>query len=925
MKLYQIYIFSLFSIIFSNQQHLLNINVNDIYFFDDFPKLNIQTQLEEILQDLINESLSNSSEHSDSYKKCINNINDTYMDKNNNRTNNIEKIYEGSSKGFIDLSGFYNCINMNDINNDNKSERFNFYTIYPRLSNEQKKNISIFNESSLKEDLWIFGICMKDNLCDEEAIKELFGVVDSQFKTFNYSKEKISIIDNLKMYHDVYDDKKSIFIKSIPFIFILIQILFIIVKIIPVKIFGSCIKKRYKREFKNEPKKKIGYAFNDDKKIAKKINLKIKECFSFLDNLNEFINNKKDSEIFKNDDLTYIKGVRVLGIFFFIFGTTFIYFFNYPICISERQEKIKYMKSYKTLLLIIFWRTAPAILLSTSGYSLTYKFLNFLDKKLANMNINKFELQQIKEENEEDDDEKVNIIDNQEKENNDNNNNNIVERHLSKSSDYSSKQKDKSENKSYTENSEGIRFYENDLWKKTLKKMFKNQAISETVLLSKISTTKIEISAYFNFIFRQIHRLSGLHIGISYFKFFIPTMFIINNPGAPLMNYLITEIIGKMDYGFGYYMIYRNFLDLFSYNNNNNNNNNEGKINILQIFSILVCECNYFIIGSISIFICYKRQYALDRIIYIILFLYLIFKIMFILLQKKDFNPGMFYFDSDYQRFFFNPIFNFDYYLIGMLFGIVNYVLQNEISKKESLIKERPMVRIPTFLSKLCDYNRETKNFIHFIFSIITFVFFVFIVPFLFSFNFENIILDNEPSIFFLIISSIDVDILIYLFHYFMIASYISGGHYLFKIFNANMWSQISKLYFWIIMFTPLVNYFIIYKTETQLNLSSLLVLIYGVICGVNLYLISLLFFVVIEMPYKRLIKLYFNVYSILKKSNEDDDEDEDDKHNTTNPLQNDNSSFNDLNEKDLEKIKNEIVDKDNNDEEDNKLDLSNL
>ena len=918
MNFYLIIFICFFLITFTNQGNISNYNVNDTYLNDNFSfndndKSSFNTEINLDIQDYLNRIINsinatlNSSSHSDDYVNCFNNIMNYYHynDVNNSQRDILEKIYEGSSKGFIDLSGFYNCINMSE----NEDERFNFYTIYPNLTKTQKKDINIFNDISLEEDLWIFGFCLKDKLCNETALKELFQDVNSLFNnTFNYSKSNIKIIDNLKSYDDL--SKKNlgyILWKSSPFITILIQILFIVVKIIPVKIFGCCIKYKYKRELKNEPKKKINYAFDDNKRISKKINSKIKECFSFFDNLNEFIYNKKENDFSNNEEL-YIKGVRFLGICFFIFGTTFIYFFNYPICISEKEEKTEYMKSFKTLLLIIFWRTAPALLLSASGYTLSYKFLNFLDRKLAYMKISKFELQQIKDDNE-DEEEKLNIIDDTEK-----NNNTLDLKQLRRRDEYSSGDKDTSQSKSYTENTVGIKFYQNNLYKKTLNKMFKDQTISESGILSKISTTKIEVSLYFNFIFRQIHKFFGLNLGIAYFKYFFPMILIINNPGAPLMNYLLTEIIGKMDYGIGYFLIYRNIGDLFSHQEDDNKGD---KINILQIFSLIICECNFFIIGSIFIFICYKKQYRLDIIIYVLLFLLLIFKIVFILLRKGHSNPGMFYFDSDYQRFFFNPAFNFDYYLIGMLFGMVNYVLQNEIAKKEQLIKERPMVKIPTYLSKLCDYNRS-GHYIHFICSMIFFIIFFTIFPILFSINFKDIILDERPPLFFLIISSIDVDFFIYLFHFFMISCYISGRNSIFKLFNANMWSQYSKLYFWVIIFTPLINYYIIYKTETQLNLSFLIVLIYGAICGANLYVISLLFFVIIEMPYKRLIKLYFNIHSILNKSNEDDDDDNE-KEDKKNPLHSD-TFFSELNEKGLEDIKKGTNSKDNRDEEEDKL-----
>jgi hypothetical protein len=74
-------------------------------------------------------------------------------------------------------------------------------------------------------------------------------------------------------------------------------------------------------------------------------------------------------------------------------------------------------------------------------------------------------------------------------------------------------------------------------------------------------------------------------------------------------------------------------------------------------------------------------------------------------------NPGMFYTDTEYQKFFYNPLFNFDFFLIGMLFGIMNYVVQNSIEKKKSLIKERPYVKLPIIFLKYTDY-KKTKTFL---------------------------------------------------------------------------------------------------------------------------------------------------------------------------------------------------------------------
>ena len=106
-----------------------------------------------------------------------------------------------------------------------------------------------------------------------------------------------------------------------------------------------------------------------------------------------------------------------------------------------------------------------------------------------------------------------------------------------------------------------------------------------------------------------------------------------------------------------------------------------------------------------------------------------------------------------------------------------------------------------------------------------------------------------------------------------------------------------SKLYYWFILFTPLVNYAIIYKTETQFKLNFFLDMIYGAINGITIYFFSILFFIIFEAPYKKLIKLYFNISSVLDKVAEDEDLE-----NETNkefPLQDKFAS--ELSEKDLE------------------------
>lgn len=905
---------------FANQNISVNNDIIDknIYKLFDFPKV-VYTIISNILRNMTSTSYNTNDKN---LLECLKNIDFNYIsnysfNKNTPNTDDLKKLYEGSSKGFTDLGSYYNC-----YEETNK----NFYTVFPLLNHMQKLDIAKFNESSWFNHKWLFGFCIVDNLCDENSLKKILIAINQEFRENNitivddyYDNEThFDIINNLALSKEITEFSLKNFTRLIPLFLIVIQILFIIFKNIPAKLFRCCIKRKYVRENNNDPKK-IGYLLNKAF-FTKKIDMKIRECFSFSDNFDELFNTKKNNEYFREEDLTYIKGIKAFGIIFLVFGTTFQCVFNYPICITENEKRIEFIKSISSLILINLWRFSPGFLLSASGYSLSYKFLNFLDKKLANIPQENIEDNKNDEKEKSISEEKYDTLENKEKSNNsitdekDNtqSKNNAAQYYSSIISDSSSKEKDESKedelkSKSYLENSLGIKFYQNDIAKKQLNSMFKNQKLNDLVVLSKIPTKKIPISYFFNFIFRQFHKIFFLNIAIHYCKNTLAIAFSFSNKGAPLINYLYKRIIDKLDIGFGNFFFYRNFSELI-FKKEEHNDYDKGKtISLLKVCSIIICEFNFYIIGTILIFFCYKKKLPLDYIIILLIFVFILFKIIYNCLLENN-NPGMIYFDSMYQNFFYNPICNFNYYLIGMLFGIVNYVVQNDVLKNESFIKERPMLDIPIFISKACNY-KKIRNLIHYILSLFVLIICSLIYPLIFLVDFENIIKKDKPSKFFKIISSIDVEFFLYLFHFFMISNYITGRNLFFQVLNSNVWLQISKLYFWIVLLTPILCYFVIYQTETQLSLKGFFILIYGAICGTNIYIISVLFFVILELPYKKLIKLYFNICS--KINNEEEYNEEELNNEEKYPLQKD-PHITELSEKILEKENNEEEDEEN-------------
>ena len=884
---------SIFNLIFffSFLKEIITESINYDYYFDESTNevndtdilslLNLMEHLNTLLL-IINKTNASIS------AQCLKNLDDNYR----NKYDKIEELYEGSSKGFVDMNSFLSC-----TNNTNNT----FFSIYPNWTKEARMDIARLHKENLQQHLWIFGVCLKKDICSSEDIKLIFDSLNNLFeKPFKlYNKDNIIVDDYLKTKEQKMNTT-YIFLNLIPFYLIFFQIIFMVFKVIPVKLFQCCLRRKYLRDIDNSKGEINMDNLLSNASFSRQIDLKIRKCFSISEIVDDILYSKK-SELFKDEDMTYIKGIKTLGVILFIFGFSFTILYNYPLCLSEVEKRKSYMTDKRTIFLIISFRLAPALILSASGYSLSYKFLNFLDKKLTNYvldnseqsinnseqgntSINNSETSQINEDNTNKISEKMN------KSNNTKGNSCSLE----SSSDAS---------KSYYENTFGIKFYSEDASKNVLNKMFKGQRVNENVLLYETSTDKIPYSMYFNFIFRQWHKLVCLAIGMLSFRLSFPILLVIG--GSPLIYYIYQTFFDKMSTSMTNYLYVGNFIDLYS---------GSDKFLMMQLFCIPMSEFNYFMIGSVLIFICYKKKLRLDIFIIILLIVSIAFKIVYVLTNLEDRNPGMFYTDSAYQRFFFNPIFNFSFYLIGMLFGMVNYIVQNGLTKKESLIKERPFGKIPLYLSKLCLYHQKgqkSNHYAHFIIIVLLLLFSLLIIPILFANNFENIIEKNSPDIFFITVSLIDIELFIYCFHIFSMSCYVSGQNIFFEILNANISSYGMKLSFWMVLGTPTLTYLVVYNNEANINLSFFMVLVYGSITLINTIVISLIFFLVMEMPYKKLVKLYFNISAELNKVYLEEESEE------NGGINDGDIGMNELNEKDLlEENENEYKNKDDNEDE---------
>lgn len=263
-------------------------------------------------------------------KTCIDSIQNIYYGK----IEEIRKIYEGSSKGFVDMSSFYTCI---------KNETNTFYSIYPQYSDEALQDIARLNNDNLEEHLWIFGVCLRKNICLSSDIGIMFNSVNTLFKkpftlySYNDTENNITI-DNYEDSKIKYQKFSTAFFNLLPFLPVLIQIIFMIFKIIPVKIFSCCLRRKYLRESDKGSKKQNIDEILNTLSLTNQIDIKIRKCFSLSEILDD-LSYSKNNVLFKDEDLTYIRGIKCLGLIFFVFGNSFITLYSYPLCLSEKEKK----------------------------------------------------------------------------------------------------------------------------------------------------------------------------------------------------------------------------------------------------------------------------------------------------------------------------------------------------------------------------------------------------------------------------------------------------------------------------------------------------------------------------------------------------------------------------------------------------------
>ncbi len=534
----------------------------------------------------------------------------------------------------------------------------------------------------------------------------------------------------------------------------------------------------------------------------------IKSCFNFVENMDELLStNQSGKNLITNDmGLLVIKGIKSLTLILVLCSESFQQLYQLPTKIYSSKEFSLLLKNVFFTFVQFGDRFVIRLLYGISGFILSFKMLYYLDNEIEKNDDNSREKQDDEnDENEKENEENLNKIINGSLVSLEGN---IIDLH--------------GEN-------HGISFNEN--FYNINRKFLSNQVL-------------------FKFIFRQFYKYVMFIITVFYFKYcLINEFYIFDTNGSPLWTFCQKEILDKFNITqiLGNIFLFSPFFksSYFLYNP----------------FDIVYNEIFFFLFGSILIFYSYKNLFRLDIIIIILFIIFELGKfIVFSLLKstKENFYPIQFFQDYYYSFITSNQLYNMPSMLIGLLFGMVNYCIQNSGKANENVKK---FLKIPKLILSIV--KRE---------DCIRYILLIFFPILLFgsSLTFHFLINKDEDNNFFThpyynIIFLYDTDIGIIATFFLIIQIFLLGSSYIMGFFSHEYWGLISRPYFTYILLVDLLSFLILYQSENKIKLELFNIFFFSFEIFIVLLFIQVIIFVLVEIPLKKLNKLILEPEELKK------------------------------------------------------------
>ena len=710
----------------------------------------------------------------------------------------VQKLFSDSSKNKNDFLTYSSCMffqNNSDIRTTYLFTTISINRTTPEMSDDLKKNLSKYFDYPQR---YHFGLCVPSGCNETEytlIAEQILNNNKELFRCENESRCELNLFE-INSFDNKFAFSPIKLISLLPLLIIIIQVILNIFPVIPYWLtikFAQLIHK-CKRE------KSSLYKVN----VLKKTFLRIKKAFSIAENTDELFNTRKlNSKINNETGLTYIKGLRVIAMMFFLLGTVFVMIIQSPSYITSEASLDSLMKSAWFSFILFGIRYAPRILLSCSGFSLTYKFMCFLDDQV--------------DENDEDETE---------------------------------------EEDSQRSSQDNARTY-SDLIKREKEKQKKtvNTRVSNVLSKPRFSNGDVLFKFLGSFIKYQFHKYIITFVIIFFMKWSLYSIFILVEGSSPLREYYNQRIIQQSTRIRSIILqliLIRPFL-FWNFQNTNNE-----MLNGLDIFYdyywLIFNEMIFFLASSFIIFICYKEKYSLPFFCVSVGVILIILRVIF--LFAFDYYTFHYFSHLNYGLYFICPLNNYNFYLIGIYFGLINYTFQKNITLEECEDTQRNyLMNIIHYITSQQKNSKTCNN----IFGI-----FIFIITVLASLM-QCIILQVTKEKFiehpvWNVIYAIDLELVIYLLHRILFAFYLKGNNIIHSLACSLKWEFWNKLYFCFVLSLPSVLLFFLYQSDNRISLNFLTILYYSLNILVFNTIVACLLYVLFELPCKRVVKFWMKL-----------------------------------------------------------------
>ena len=386
---------------------LLNFVRNIIYFLGS-----LSSSKQEFINDMVIETKSSllnlfNSRNISSYnisESCLYLFNSTFLNTENHSVWNktlltyLRKFVLDSPINKGDFMAYDNCISEDEIKIEGKTKNITHYVkpVFVIGMVDEEKITDLSNSIYYGKYHYITNFCFpfgyiidsdknKTFMCNQKDYSQFI-----QFLLNFFSDNHDRNISDILWYDDTIKLDKLDYAKGI---------LNILILAIPIMIKIGLIISKYILEKKHKKIQKINKLI--DEKNIKKINsynedelkptkkMKFSRCyillnnyFSFYENGMELFNFNLNNTNFNNiNGLTYIKGLIGLSIILNVFGLTFTILMNIQIKDYGIYDFYQTMINLFFVFIYIGYRYSPRVLFSCSGYTLTYKYLCFIEQE----------------------------------------------------------------------------------------------------------------------------------------------------------------------------------------------------------------------------------------------------------------------------------------------------------------------------------------------------------------------------------------------------------------------------------------------------------------------------------------------------------------------------------------------------------------